>query len=241
MFPMKEFFLSLRTTVWTLLALICLFFAGAAVMPANRDVFGPMNELLLFRWMTTVARERPWLTWWFFAALVLLALLAVNTIVCSIQAVRERWSRADALLRISPQIVHLGFLCILLAHLLGAGWGYRLSGALPVERSARLPDDRVLYLHDLRPQIDPQGNLAGWAAEVFLFEGDRRVAGGVLGPNRPLFYRGMGVYLKSFDLQERPVAYLMVNRDPGAAWALAGGILFTIGSVLLLALKWQRP
>ncbi len=58
-------------------------------------------------------------------------LLTVNTLVCSLQAVRGRWSREDFLLRISPQIVHIGFLFILLAHLLGAGSGYKVSGMLP--------------------------------------------------------------------------------------------------------------
>jgi hypothetical protein len=32
----------------------------------------------------------------------------------------------------------------------------------------------------------------------------------------------------------------MVNKDPGALWALAGGMLFIIGSSVLLALKWKR-
>jgi hypothetical protein len=50
----------------------------------------------------------------------------------------------------------------------------------------------------------------------------------------------MGVYLKSFELQDRPVALLMVNRDPGAVWALAGSVLFMIGTTITLALKWRK-
>ena len=136
--------------------------------------------------------------------------------------------------------VHIGFLCILLAHLLGAGWGYRISGMLPVEAFAKLPDDRSLYLSDLRPQVDERGNLKDWAAVVAIFENDQRVANGVLGPNAPLFYKGMGVYLKSFDLRDRPVAFLLVSRDPGAIWALAGSVLFMIGTIIILALKWKN-
>ena len=56
----------------------------------------------------------------FFAALAALVLLTINTLVCSIQAVKGRWTRSDFFLRIAPQVVHAGFLCILLAHLLGA-------------------------------------------------------------------------------------------------------------------------
>ena len=236
---MKNFFLSLKTTVWTLFALICVFFLGSYLMPAYKDVHGAMNDRLLFAWVEQVAADNLGETSWFFASLAGLVLLTINTIVCSIQAIRGKWSREDFLLRIAPQVVHIGFLCILLAHLLGAGWGYRLSGMLPVETFAKLPDDRSLYLSDLRPLVDERGNLRDWAAEIAIFEKDQRVATGMLGPNRPLFYKGMGVYLKSFDLQERPLAFLMVSRDPGALWALAGSILFMIGTIIILVLKWK--
>jgi len=236
---MKNFFLSLKTTVWTLLALICVFFLGSYLMPAYREVHGGMNDRLLFQWVEESAADHPWATSWFFLSLAGLVLLTINTLLCSYHAVKGKWSREDFLLRIAPQVVHIGFLFILLAHLLGAGWGYRLSGALPVERSAKLPDDRVLSLDDLRPQIDDRGYLRDWTAEISIYENDRRVASGLLGPNHPLFYKGMGVYLKSFD-QERPVAYLMVNKDPGAIWALVGAALFMLGSGIILALKWKK-
>lgn len=239
---MKNFFHSLKTTVWTLFALICVFFLGSYLMPAHREAHGGMNDRLLFQWVADTAQDHPWATSWFFLSLAGLALLAANTVVCCWQAIRGRWSREDFLLRIAPQVVHIGFLCILLAHLLGAGWGYRLGGALPVEMSARLPDDRVLYLNDLRPKVDDTGRLLDWGADIILFENGQSVARGVLGPNKPLFHDGMGIYLKSFDLEnDRPVAYLMVNRDPGAVWALAGAVLFVLGTTVILALKWKRP
>lgn len=237
---MKNFFLSLKTTVWVLFALICVFFLGSYLMPAYKDVHGPMNDRLLFQWAGQYALGSPWAASWFFLSLAGLVLLTANTLVCSWQAVKGKWSREDFLLRVAPQIVHIGFLFILLAHLLGAGWGYRVSGMLPVEMSAKLPDGQVLYLNDLRPRVDARGNLTDWSAEVFLFEGNSRVAAGVLGPNTPLFHDGMGVYLKSFDFQDRPVAFLMVNRDPGAVWALVGSLLFMIGTGIILVLKWNN-
>ncbi|MHB8845921.1 MAG: cytochrome c biogenesis protein ResB [Nitrospirota bacterium] len=237
---MKNFFLSLKTTVWTLLALICVFFLGSYLMPAYKDVHGSMNDRLLFQWVEEYASGHVWATSWFFLSLAGLALLTVNTIVCSIQAIRGRWSREDFLLRIAPQIVHIGFLFILLAHLLGAGWGYRISGMLPVEQLAALPDGRGLYLNDLRPVVDEQGRLKDWTAEVFIVENGKRVTAGTLGPNTPLFHKGMGVYLKSFDLQDRPAAALMVNRDPGAVWALLGSLFFMAGTAIIVVFKWKK-
>jgi hypothetical protein len=50
----------------------------------------------------------------------------------------------------------------------------------------------------------------------------------------------MGVYLKSFDLQQPPAAFLLVTRDPGAVWALVGAVFFMVGTVIILFLKWKK-
>ena len=237
---MKNFFLSLKTTVWTLFALICVFFLGSYMMPAHRDVFGAMNDRLLLDWAREFALGRPWETGWFFASVAGLALLTINTIVCSVQAVRARWSRSDVLLRIAPQVVHIGFLCILLAHLLGAVSGYRLSGTVPQGATVGLPEGRALHLRSVGVDIAPSGYPLDWHAEIEVLEQGRRVAAGTLGPNAPLFFRGVGFYLKSFDLEGTPVALLMVNKDPGSPWALVGAVLFSIGAVMVLVLKWKK-
>ncbi len=89
-------------------------------------------------------------------------------------------------------------------------------------------------------QTDARGYLTDWAAEVELFENNVRVKTGTLGPNKPLFYNGVGVYLKSLDFERGPAAFLVIARDPGAIWALVGGVLFMLGSVMLLVLKWKK-
>jgi cytochrome c biogenesis protein ResB len=237
---MKNFFLSLRTTVWLLFILVCLFFIGSYMMPVHREVFASMNEDLLFRWIRDIAAMHVWYTWWLFAAIALLCLLTINTLACSIEAVRGRWTRGDFLLRISPQIIHVGFLFILLAHLLGAGWGYKLSGVMPEGAFAPLPEDRAIQLHQVRAAADRRGYMTDWSAEVSLYENNQLVKSGTLGPNSPLFYNGTGVYLKSLDFDRGPAAVLLIARDPGAVWALVGGVLFLLGSITLLALKWKK-
>jgi hypothetical protein len=237
---MKNFFLSLKTTVWTLFALVCLFFIGSYMMPMHKEVFAPMNEDLLLRWVEAVASDNIEYAWWFFGAIIALALLTINTIVCSLQAIKGKWTRDDFLLRISPQVIHLGFLFILLSHLLGAGWGYKLSGMMPEGAYAPLPDDMALRLHAIHVKTDSRGYLTDWAAEASLYENDKIVNEGTLGPNAPLFYGGVGVYLKSLNFDQRPVALLVIAKDPGAIWALIGGLLFMAGSLTLLVLKWKK-
>lgn len=237
---MKNFFLSLKTTVWTLFVLVCLFFVGSYLMPAHREVFSLMNEDILSRWAGDVALKNVRYTWWLFAALAALVLLTINTISCSLQAVREKWTRVDVLLRLAPQVIHIGFLFILLAHLLGAGWGYRLSGVMPEGAYAPLPEERAVRLHQVRVETDGRGFTTGWAADVSLYENGRLVKTGTLGPNAPLFYQGTGIYVKDLNFDEGPAALMLITKDPGALWALVGGALFLLGA-LLLTLKWGRP
>ncbi len=240
---MKNFFLSIKTTVWTLLALIGLFFVGSYMMPAHRDIFSSMNDDLLFRWVERIASANIAYTWWFYAAIAGLAVLTSNTLACSIKTVAGRWTRPEILLRLSPQVIHIGFLFILLAHLLGAGWGYKVTGALPEGASARLPDGNTVYLHSVQADVNPYGMPEGWSADVSVYHADERkevIAAGKLGPNQPLLYGGVGIYMKSFGLEPQPYAVLLVARDPGAVWALTGGILFALGAFMLLVLKWKK-
>jgi cytochrome c biogenesis protein ResB len=236
---MKNFFLSLKTAVWTLFGLVCLFFIGSSLMPMHQDIFSHMNDSLLFHWARDVAAKYLWQTWWFFAALLGLALLAINTIVCSLQTIRAKWIRKNFLPRISPQVTHIGFLFIMTGHLISACWGYKLSGMMHEDSFVKLPEDRGLYLQKIFTQTDTTGFIQDWAAMVSLYENGNFVKSGTLGPNKPLFYNGTAIYLKSLSFDAGPVALLLVAKDPGAVWVLAGGVLFMLGSIVLLVLKWK--
>ncbi len=236
---MKNFFLSLKTTVWILFILVCLFFIGSYMMPAHRETFSPMNEGILLSWASDIALADLWYTWWFFAALAGLALLTANTLVCSIQAVRGKWSRSEFLLRIAPQVIHLGFLFILLAHLLSATSGYKLVGMLPEGAGAKLRDGLGLAVQKIDVQTDSRGSLTDWSAAIAVYDNDSVARLGVLAPNHPVFYRGVAIYLRSLNFDRGPAADLMVVKDPGAVWALAGGFFFILGCSILMLLKWK--
>jgi len=236
---MKNFFLSVKTTVWMLIILICLFFIGSYMMPLHREIFTSMNDAILIRWLKHDALSNIRYTWWFFAALAGLVLLTANTIICSIQAIKERWVRSDFLIRIAPQIIHVGVLFILLAHLIDAGWGYRISGVMPEGAYAPLPDDMAIHLDRVYVVTDKHGNIVDWRAEASMYENNEIVTTGMLGPNNPLFARGVGVYLRNLDFDRGRVAYLTISKEPGVITALVGAILFMIGAATLLVLKWK--
>jgi hypothetical protein len=237
---MNNLFLSLKTTVWTLCGLICLFLLGSYMMPMHREIYAPMNDDILLSWVTHTVRDSLWYTWWFFAAVAALILLTINTIVCSARAIKGQWNRSDFFLHISPQAIHIGFLLILIAHLLSAIFGYRLSGVMPEGSYAPLPEDKALRLEHIYVQSDAQGVMQDWTVKVSLYENNMIVKSGTLGPNTPLFYHGVGIYVKSLNFNGGPTAIMLIVRDLGAPWALMGGVLFMLGSLTLLVLKWRK-
>ncbi|HTG00508.1 MAG TPA: cytochrome c biogenesis protein ResB [Nitrospirota bacterium] len=236
---MKKFFLSLKTTVWILTALVCLLFVGSYLMQRHRGVFGPMNDDIILRWVRQTAIMNIGSTWWFFAVVAGLVILTINTLVCSTEAIGRKWTRADFLLRVSPQIVHVGFLFILLGHLLGAVMGYRISGSMPEGAYAPLPDDLSLRLHRIRVQTDERGFMTEWSADVTMYDNNEPAKTGILGPNQPVFYKGAGVYLKTLEFSQGPTAVLIIAKDPGEVYALTGAVFFFVGMIALLVLKWN--
>jgi len=100
---------------------VCLFLAVGSFSGGGAEG-GSINDLPLFRWL----RETPFvLSWWLWVAIALLALLALNTVLCSIESVRMKYRRTGFLILIAPQVMHAGFLLIVLAHLFSAWGGYK--------------------------------------------------------------------------------------------------------------------
>jgi hypothetical protein len=51
----------------------------------------------------------------------------------------------------------------------------------------------------------------------------------------------VGVYLKQMSLNPTPRALVEISYEPGAMWALIGGMLFSVGTVLLVTLRLRYP
>ncbi len=227
---------SLRTAVWLLVGLIVFLLAGSLIMPARPDRYAGMNSQLLFDWLAGEWRNP--VHFWFLLVLVLLSLLTLNTLVCSVDSVLRRLTRREFLLRISPQLMHVGFLFILLAHLLSSGWGFKAEGVLAKGATGVLPTGQRVTLRTLDMEFHPSGMPRNWWADVELTGADGTVESGRIGPNRPLFHKGVGVYLKNLTtLRNAPAAQLYVSADPGALWALVGAVIFTVGNGIVLGLR----
>ena len=223
--------ISLDTAIW-LLAAICLVMAMASFR-LQGDYAASINSMPLLRWLL----EAPlaW-SWWLWLTLTLLVLLAINTVCCSTEVVLRRYRVSSLSALLAPQMIHAGFLLIMLAHLGSAIWGYHETLQLPVGQVARLPDGRVFALTSITPHLGPMDMPLGFSAE--LLTDFRNMSGRIsIAPNKPWLVNGYGVYIKHAEPEPVRWALLEIHREPGAGMALAGALLFSTGNLVLLALR----
>lgn len=229
-------FLSLRTAIWLIMALLCLFFYGAFVMPVHEE-FRALHTVPLFQWMT---ENSPGITWWLWAALGVISLLTANTLLCSIESVVKKKSARQWLLVISPQVVHIGFLFILLAHLLSGYSSFRGTAVVYENSGLRLPNGNSVIFKKIDADMDPRGYMKDWSADIEYYKDGRFFRADRISPNNPSLQDDFGVYIKNVQFQPYPAAMIEVSREPGAVWALIGGILFMLGMTTLLLFKIKK-
>jgi hypothetical protein len=231
-----SFLISLRLTILILLALLCILFYGSLIMP-DKDEFQNLNSIPLFQWLM----ENPLsLTWWIWAAIGMLSFLTINTILCSVDSIIKRSGSRHWLLIISPQVIHAGFLFILLAHLLSSYGASRGITFVYKGSIIQMPNDLVVMFDAINADVDSSGDITDWSAEIKYLKKGRQIKSDVILPNNPSFQDGIGIYIKTVQLRPFPVAMIEVSREPGAFWALVGGVLFLTGMITLLMFKIKR-
>lgn len=227
------FFLSLGTTIWLTLALLCLLLYGSFVMPL-REEFLALHSVPLFQWLT---ENHLGITWWLWCSTAILSVLTLNTIFCSIESVIKKRDAGNRLLVISPQVIHIGFLFILLAHLLSSYGSFKGTAVVSKGSALQLSNGLTVMFDAINMDIDPSGYIREWSAEIKYLRDGRQISSDTISPNNPSFQDGLGIYIKTVQPAPLPAAVIEVSRDPGALWALIGGILFLTGMTTLLLLK----
>ena len=175
-------------------------------------------------------------SWWLWLTIVLLALLVLNTILCSTDTLRQRWGRAGIVPLLAPQLIHAGFLLMVLAHLMSAYGGFMQQIEMGEGMAAQLPNGRQFGVAAIGAVMSPMGMPVGYTSELVtdLRNPAERVT---ISPNHPWFSGGYGVYIKHAEAYPYKRALLEIHREPGAGMALAGALVFTVGNVLLLWLR----
>jgi hypothetical protein len=224
---------SLDVSLWLVGALSLSLLCGAFVMPGN-EAFQSIHALPLFDWM---GDQTAGDVWWLWLSIAVLAGLTVNTVVCSIISVIRKRSAVQLLLFLSPQVIHLGFLFMLLAHLLSGLGGFKGTVVAEEGASFLLPGGGRVEVGDITLSLDRQGYLRDWGVGIVFHEGAGAAGAERILPNKPVFHGGVGVYVKDLRALPRKMVLLELSREPGAVWALVGGCLFMAGTITLLMLR----
>jgi cytochrome c biogenesis protein ResB len=216
---------SLNLGLW-LMSAVMLALAVGSFSRGNSESAG-LNDMPLILWL----QQAPFpFSWWLWLSVGLLVLLCLNAVLCSIEALRRKGRS------IAPHLMHAGFLLVALAHLFSAYGGFKEQLQLGEGGSIGFPDGERVRVERITAEIGPMGMMSAYRAEL-------RPEGGMLSsvqPNRPLFHKGYGIYLKDVALATAPVALFEIHREPGALPALLGALLFTVGNLMLLAQRRGR-
>lgn len=215
-----------------LLALVCVVMAAGSFL-LKGDYAAAINTLPLLVWLWEVPVGA---SWWLWLTVILLALLVLNTILCSSDTLWSRWGRAGWMSLIAPQLIHAGFLLMVLAHLQSAYGGYMQQVVVAEGMVAQLPDGKQFGVAGINVVMSPMGMLTGYSIELVpdLHHPAERFT---ISPNHPWFSGGYGVYIKQAEGSPYKRALLEIHSEPGAGMALAGALVFTVGNVLLVYLR----
>lgn len=139
---LANFFFSLRTTLWLLGLMLALMLAGAFIMPAQQE-FETIPSTPMLEWLKI---QPIAITWWLWSLIGVLTVLTVNTLFCSVESIMKKRKVTRWLLLISPQIIHVGFIFMLFAHLMSATGSYQKFAVAQEGSMFRISDDAVLKL-----------------------------------------------------------------------------------------------
>lgn len=217
-------FCSLNLGLWLMAGVMVTLAIGSFSKASSEG--GGLNDMPLLFWLQ---RAPLGYSWWLWLCIACIAVLFVNALVCSIDALRKKGRS------VAPHLMHAGFLLIVLAHLLSAYGGFKQQLQLPQGDSFGFPDGERVVVERITGEVGPMGMMSGYRADL-------RTSAGVHGvqPNHPFFYKGYGIYIKDVALSPVPVALFEVHREPGALAAFIGALLFTAGNVMLLAQRRGR-
>jgi hypothetical protein len=215
-----------------LLFMLCAVMAAGSFLLSG-EYAAAINYMPLFAWLREMSAS---ISWWLWLTLVLLALLALNTVFCSAETLWCRWGRGGLASLLAPQLIHAGFLLIVLAHLLSATGSSLKQMEVREGSLVVLPDGSRFGVAEISVQTSPMGMPTGFSSQL-VTDLNNLSSRTSISPNHPWFAGAYGVYIKQAEGYPFRRALLEIHREPGAGMALAGALLFTVGNIVLLMVR----
>lgn len=215
-------FCSLNLGLWLMTGVMATLAVGSFTRASESGI----NEMPLLFWLQRAPLS---LSWWLWLCIAFIAVLFLNALVCSIDALRKKGRS------IAPHLMHAGFLFVVIAHLFSSYGGFKQQMQLMEGGTIGFPDGEQVVVERISGEVGQMGMLTSYRAQL-------RVKGKVaeVQPNHPVFHQGYGIYLKEVALSPVPMALVEIHREPGAWAALLGALFFMAGNVMLLAQRKGR-
>ena len=216
---------SIETSLYLIAVSVLIFLAGSIYIPNNLDIFSEVNDKPIFRWLyenKSVLSK----SYWIYLQVMLMAALSLNMIVCTVDGLIGKLSARNFIQKVSPHILHIGMLLVLFGHLVSGTSGYKKDYVV-TEGQKFSHSDTDVYV-DKVDLVEIAGeNQKRWRVNMRV-ESDGHKKSGILQPASPMFFRGVGIFVKSADEQGRTV--IGIVRDPGVKWEIAGALIFLLGA-----------
>lgn len=223
---------SLKTSLWILGTVMVTFVIGSMYIPENLEIFSEINDIPLFKWLDQNS-EYLVKTYWIHIALILMAALSLNMVVCTIYELRERISLRALVQRLSPHVLHAGVLLVLFGHLVSGMTGFKND--ISLQRGSEIKAQGLnIMITDMTFSEREGEDQRRWDVNTRIMS-EKGIINAVIGPAKPVFVQGIGVFVKSVEESGRVLLGLV--RDPGVKWEIAGAVVFLIGA---LGIFWSR-
>lgn len=190
---------SLKTTLALVAALVGLSAWGSFAIQRHPEDYETIERGVLLEWLRSAGLAQPAASWWIAGMVLTAGLLSLNTVACVAGRLLRAWKvRRLSARSLSAHLAHLGFLLVLLAHLLGSVAGFRSDGHQAFEGQSFAVPARPGWVFDVdRVAVDlaPQGWPRDLSARIVLREAGAPRATADVRVNHPLFVDGAAVYL----------------------------------------------
>lgn len=210
-----DILLSVKTAFALFWLFVIIAFVGSVELPTHLSFYSGIDEEPLFKWL----RENQVIvrTWWIYGLILALALIALNTIFCTVEALLKRVRGRNLIRKLMPQLMHIGVLFVMLGHLITASSSYRTEVDIKKGDFLSLPDGTKVQVLSVKEVLDEEGFPIDWVVTLKTPSGELES-----GPLRPV---KVGPFTILAQAAEEDTAVVRVVKDPGAIWALLGGVL----------------
>lgn len=193
---------SLKLAIITASIATFLLMGGSLLFPGNPQLFDPLDRMPLGTWLNEVAPLAPALSWWFYAFVIALGFLILNTCCCFVDWLRDfrsRWRKTG------EYLIHLGTVLLFIGFCWGAVGGWRHI-ALPCTIGGELTalpnwPGHYVRVDAFRPVLANTGRPLDMISQVSLLSGESEILQGEVRINQPLLHNGLVVTPASFGQQ----------------------------------------